>query len=159
MAVYAGNGIPELQVEKLIYFAMSVFWRAGAHVWRRNGQELHIELGPFLEPTRRFLLGEDRFPARTGLAIRVSGLSKMLETAHLPESQRENGYHAHGFSIPGLAFLLTTGQLVPNAFLQSATAPSPERFVAICPAADVEDLLNMAKAARRSRPISGRLGG
>jgi len=69
---YAGAEIPSLDMEKLIYFGMSMFWRASVHKWTLFDGEVHIPLGEAEERLRRFLLGEGGLPADTLLNIMVS---------------------------------------------------------------------------------------
>src|SRR5580765_3136635 len=46
-AIYAGDSIPGLDMDALVYFGMSVFWRGAACEWRgRRGVFEGIKLGP-----------------------------------------------------------------------------------------------------------------
>jgi hypothetical protein len=57
-AYYSSVTMPAINMTALVYFAMSMFWRASAHIWRNvSGFMEGIELGPFEEPIRKFLLG------------------------------------------------------------------------------------------------------
>jgi hypothetical protein len=56
--IYSTSMIPDLNMEAIIYFASSVFWRAGAHRWRRDRMIINIDLGKYEEPLRLFLRGE-----------------------------------------------------------------------------------------------------
>jgi hypothetical protein len=59
---YAGTEIPSLDMDKLIYFGMSMFWRASVHKWILSDGEVHVPLGEAEEPLRLFLLGEGGLP-------------------------------------------------------------------------------------------------
>lgn len=158
LLVYRAARIPEIDCQKLVYFAMSVFWRAGAHSWPWQGDCLHIDLGAYLEPIRVFLMGLAAFPPRTALVVRVSGLDKFQEKTLLPQSRNEDGYHSHFFMIPGLTFIVAVGGRIPSDALASSTAPAPECFVAINPRSEIEELMSMSKAVRSVRSPKGYKG-
>lgn len=140
VAVYRASSIPEIDAKQLIYFGMSVFWRAGAHSWKRAKDHIHISLGPYLESLRLFLLDQAPFPPKMVLAVRVRSTDALAASANYPISENREGYHVHQFSIPGLVFSLLVGRKVPDADLYYCTAPSLERFIGISPESDREDL-------------------
>src|SRR5208282_3621628 len=85
ISVFRGIEVPG--IEQLIYFGMSVFWRAAAHEWNVLGKDYKISLGPYEEPIRRYLLGETAFPGKVTLSVRVSdGEDRFLNLAYAPES-------------------------------------------------------------------------
>ncbi len=55
---YAAFRNPEIEVDKLIHFAMGVYWKASVHSWTGSSREPRIELGPYREKVRTFLRGE-----------------------------------------------------------------------------------------------------
>jgi hypothetical protein len=155
MVLYTGSAIPEINCDRLIYFAMSVFWRAAAHAWPEGKDRFGIDLGPFREPFRLFLLDQAAFPDNCALAVRVSGLTEFLDRAWFPQSAKKQGFHVHQFSIPGLTFLLATGQRVPRGFIDASTAPSPQRYLAIYTKAEVADLMEAARIAQTASVAKG----
>src|SRR5207342_2250884 len=63
MAMYSGPAVG-IDVEKLAYFALSVFWRASVYRWRApHGGTVWNCLGTYEEPIRHYLLGAAGFPA------------------------------------------------------------------------------------------------
>lgn len=65
---------PAFDLERLIYLAASIFWRASVHHWR--GSE-HLMTRALVSPSleeglRRFLLHEDQFPTQAVLLISVT---------------------------------------------------------------------------------------
>ncbi|HEX8881806.1 MAG TPA: hypothetical protein VF749_17310 [Candidatus Acidoferrum sp.] len=46
LRIYASSRNPAIKIEKLIHFAMGVFWKASIHSWRGDSKELQIDLGP-----------------------------------------------------------------------------------------------------------------
>jgi hypothetical protein len=154
VTVYAASQIPGVNCPALIYFALSVFWRAAAHIWKLGSNSYHNDLGPYEEPIRLFLLGA-RFPENVSLSTRVSCLDSLHERLLLPFSERGNGYHMHCFGIPGIVFTLLVGKRIPPAFYRLSTAPNVEVILAINPEAEMEDLRAAGRIARSMRVPKG----
>ena len=153
--VYSGSNVPGISSDRLVYFAASIFWRAAVHTWRHENKFHHMELGPYEECFRRFLLEEGQFPEHALLAIRVSGLDTLHEIMLLPVSITESGYHKHIFRIPGLTFILYVGKQIPRAFFDLSIAPNPEHIIAVHPMSEIEELLEMSKVVNRIRQPKG----
>lgn len=104
LKVYAGAEIPELDMDKIVYFGASVFWRAAAAKWTILGESVHIALGRYEESLRAFLLDNGPFPREMVLSVIVSELEQ-LDVCLLPVSSRtKSRLHRHRFIIPGLTF-------------------------------------------------------
>ena len=153
--VYKAAEIPRIDCHKLIYFAVSVFWRAGAHEWPWQGGYVHSGFGSYLEPMRLFLLEEQSFPAGMALSVWVSSLDQFLEITELPTAAKAGGYHIHRFKIAGLAFVLFVGGRIPAEFIRTSAAPAPECFIPISPNHDIEELIKMSKYVRSVKPPKG----
>jgi hypothetical protein len=98
-------------LERLIYFGASVFWRASVHHWSRA---LHLTKRAPLTPAiqerlRLFLMHEDGFPIDAVLLISVTA-SKPLAHCILPSpmvrASRDATANGYSFAIPGLQFRL-----------------------------------------------------
>ncbi len=144
--IYAASRIPEIDTRSLEYFAMSMFWRAGAHSWRFGERRISINLGPYTESIRTFLLDQTPFPDHMTLAVMVGIEDLMIEWALNPISHNEDGFHSHMFTIPGITFSLTVGGRIPNEFLDVNFAPFSERFIVVYPAAERRQLAELSKA-------------
>ena len=136
--LYRASSIPEIQTDHLVYFGLSVIWRAGVHDWRAGHKTLHLELGPYLEPLRQFLRDEAAFPEGMVLAVSVSSID-YFPVVNNPESQKASGFRVHGFTVPGLNFLLFVGKIL-DVDRRHSTAPSPGRYIGIAPSLDHEHL-------------------
>ena len=136
MRAYDASLIPEMDCDKLIFFAMSVFWRAGATTWPYGRKSIHIDLGSFLEPIGLFLLG-GAFPEKMLLDVEVSSWKdyRISDRIALPESTNQQGFWSHHFMIPGLTFVLCVGSKIPP--IQFCMAPGPRRFISTSPDRDV----------------------
>jgi hypothetical protein len=68
---YSGRQIG-LDVQKLVYFAVSMVWRGGVHPWRTiDRQTSQLAVGSHMEEMRRFLMGEIPLPREIGLLVIV----------------------------------------------------------------------------------------
>jgi hypothetical protein len=73
MSVYLTAQYPEMEVGKIIHFALGLFWKASVHSWKKDSTEPRIELGPYSEAIRRWLLNECGFPMSLYLIVIVAG--------------------------------------------------------------------------------------
>jgi len=120
VTIIPSRAAQDIELEKLIYFAISVFWRAGAHLWKQIDPN-QISLGPYEEHLRLFLLAEALFPKSAALVVNVTDSSKPFLAAAYPYSGRLEAVRQHRFSIPGIAFWLYLGRL-PTAMTQLCAA-------------------------------------
>jgi hypothetical protein len=114
--VYAGRKIGAFDVDKLIYFGMSVFWRGAAREWRSSTGAVAplVDLRDHFEPIRQFLLG-GQFPDDVFMAIMIHNL-KPPGNAVLPVSLAKGQYgDFYWFYVNGLGFTLYLGKETPSA--------------------------------------------
>jgi hypothetical protein len=139
--LYAGEKVKALDVDKIVYFALSVFWRGAVHEWKSS---LHtkapdVHLCAYEEPIRQFLLGLS--PLSDDIALHVlvcpsgSVLNAMLVPweAHLPECSR------FIFYVSGLCFVLHFDYRLPQSVRQTCAYHSPDRVVWV--SAEFEDVI------------------
>jgi hypothetical protein len=133
IATYSGINTPGIEIDKLIYFAVSVFWRAAATDWDVCGRTLHrLPLGPYEGTLRDFLMDEGPFPEDATLVIFVASEEKPLRGACFPiGSKAEGKYFKYNFHIPGLGFALSLGKLIPQAIREMCAVRSPNRIVVL----------------------------
>ena len=141
--IYSFAGIPEIDCTALIYFAASVFWRAGAHTWRTKRRSVHIDLGPYEERFRPFLLGQAQFPQTAALALVV--LEGGGAYAINPLSRNDDGYHEHQFTIPGMTFTLYVGGRLREELVLMNLAPARQRYAFIYPRAEDMRIARLAE--------------
>ena len=60
--VYFAANTPQVLCDKVIHFAMGVFWKAAVHPWNPGKNEPLIGLREYAEPIRRYLRGEAPYP-------------------------------------------------------------------------------------------------
>ena len=109
-SIIDGRTVPGVDVGQLVYFGVSVFWRASARKWDALDHSIELSLGPYREKLRRFLLRQEAFPEQAVLIVNVSAAPPRLLGATFPYSNRVNGIWQHRFSLPGMAFWLHLGQ-------------------------------------------------
>jgi hypothetical protein len=154
--VYSAASIREIDSESLIYFALSVLWRAAVHEWRIGGLRVNISLGPYEEKIRRFLMDESGFPEQASLQVLVGIESRMSEIAFNPVSGNDDGFHHHKFGIPGITFLFFVGGRLPRDYVSASFAPAPEHYLSIYPTAEqrqLSELYRLFRSARQWTPV------
>lgn len=52
----------QINADYYVYFASSILWRAGAHVWRKGSNKVTVKLGYYEEQLRLYLLGQTSLP-------------------------------------------------------------------------------------------------
>lgn len=121
--VYQGEAVPGADLPQLTYFASSMLWRASVPGWRLGREPVErIELGPFGEQLRLYLLDKAEFPKHVVLNVFVS---KTANARHnlatvLPHPLIRNAdYKSYRLNVPGLTFWMSFGQRIP-ADLRSA---------------------------------------
>lgn len=131
--VYEAAALPAIRVDTLVYFALSVFWRAAVHTWKTPGGDVKIELGPYEEAIRLYLLDKSKFPVNVIVTIRVSNFHQLLWP---PTEKRRPGFRMFTFGIPGLVFDMAAGAKIPTEFYTISTQPNPLKFVWMVQAQD-----------------------
>lgn len=96
--------------EALATFALSIFWRSSLDGWNwPNRQSARIELGPYQEELRQFLLGDLPTPPHCMLMAVVASEPGENELVMLPYSGRGSGGRVHLCTILGVTFQLFVG--------------------------------------------------
>jgi len=120
--------IPGLDVGKLVYFAVSVFWRAAVHAWRigKRKDTKRLDLGPFAEALRPYLLGEASLPDETAVMVAISDSleSRYNAIAEFPALGNRTEYRTYRLAIPGCLFVMFVGKAVPIDIRRMATSGS-----------------------------------
>jgi hypothetical protein len=150
--IFKASAVPEIAITPIIYFGLSVFWRAAVRDWRLPGVPIiRIDLGPYEEPLRRYLLAESAFPDRMALNVGVSSTTDVASYFILPMSGNDSGFHYHKFSVPGMQFLLFVGSRMPAEFQVINTAPATESLISVYPRAEQMEIADLAQLLQRRR--------
>jgi hypothetical protein len=128
-SVHSCADIYRIDLNKILYFALSVFWRASVHTWRVQDREVRINLGPYTEPIRRFLRRTGGFPHNTFLVVTVMPAPESAFVLIPPVRLLPRDFHLFVFYIPGVQFLLCTGSRVPDHFKDACIQHSPKHLI------------------------------
>lgn len=157
-AVFSAAAIPEIDMDALVYFALSVFWRSSAHQWRNiKGVMDGIKLGPYEEPIRQFLLGGP-FPADIVVQVAVWPTKDVVRAAYTPRRGRAPGYHVFNFMIPGIEFRLLTGKQIPEDVQMSCSHGSPQKLIYSTMQTVSETIKTFGQIMEHSKPSKKLLG-
>jgi hypothetical protein len=109
---YELGATPDIDREKLGYFALSVFWRASVHIWRERGEEpVTLDLGKvYNESFRQYLLGQAGFPADVVLLVVACTDALSQDTFCVPSLGSRNVERTYSFMAKGLNFLMIVGK-------------------------------------------------
>ncbi len=114
-AIYPADRLTGVNIEHLVYFGLSVFWRSAVHPWRTVGNNLEpMELGPYEEPIRRFLLGTSEFPEHAVLWVVLWHGRQPIPSLLTPMQGQPCEFRSYLFYVPGIDFVLLLGQRIPD---------------------------------------------
>jgi hypothetical protein len=81
---YDGRTISGVGLDRLVYFAASVFWRAALDGWRiGKGRPSRLLLGPYEEELRLFLMREAPFPRNVMFVVTISAAQDDLNNRNI----------------------------------------------------------------------------
>lgn len=136
LTTYAAGRIPDINVDKLEYFTLSVFWRAAVHDWKPifGEQYQRLELGPYEENLRLYLLG-GRFPDNVITIISVYEEKEFIRAMFPPSAgvPHANEGRPYSFLIPGIQFTMTVGREMTAATREFNSHLEPERRIFMSP--------------------------
>jgi hypothetical protein len=137
LTTYAAGTIAEIDVDKLEYFALSVFWRAAVHDWKPIFGEKYerLELGPYRERLREFLFGIAPFPSNVITMVSVYEEEEFVRSMFLPSAgtpRREEG-RPYSFLIPGIQFSMVLGNRLRAESRELSSHLKPERRIFMSP--------------------------
>src|SRR6266513_2514029 len=114
--IYHAASIPGLNVSALAHFACGMFWRASVHQWEKCRG---INLGPYEEQLRRYLLGEAQFPPDCALLVSVpANPTAFVGLSLVPYGARKGNHHCWKLVVLGVAFHLLVGRQIPRTLRQ-----------------------------------------
>lgn len=137
LTTYAAGAIAEIDVDKLEYFALSVFWRAAVHDWKPIVGEKYerLELGPYRERLREYLLGIAPFPPNVITMISVYEEEEFVSSMIPPSAgtPRQEEGRPYSFLIPGIQFSMALGNRLRTESRELSSHLRPERRIFMSP--------------------------
>jgi len=130
--VYAGRKIKAFDLDHLIYFGMSVFWRGAAREWKSSlgGMAPPVNLGEYYEPIRQFLLGGP-FPDDVVILVYIHNLKPAMNAATTVLLAKNKMAEFRWFYLNGLGFELYLGKEIPKQIRQLCAYHSSDGFVMV----------------------------
>jgi hypothetical protein len=130
--VYAARKNKKFNMDQLIYFGMSIFWRGAAREWKSSLGAIAppVDLGRYYEPIRQFLLGGP-FPDDVAILIYIHDLKPAMNVATTVLSARDQLGEFLWFYLNGVGFKLYAGKKIPNEIRQLCSCHSPDGFVIV----------------------------
>jgi len=155
--IYCASSVPGVSIEKIVYFCVSVFWRASVRSWESSGHKYEaISLGPkYREQLRQYLMGEADFPQAATVMLIVSQLQRPVIVFNFPDTIRVDSRHCHTLHIPGLTLQLSLGsQFEPGAF-DTCIVRSPFHPIFVCQDGDARVQRNVFRLMGKVAPSWG----
>jgi hypothetical protein len=125
--VYFAANNPQIQCDKVVHFAMGVFWKAAFHPWIPGGKEPLIDLREYAQPIRRYLRGEAPYPDEMILNVGVLP----TPVRHLAINAPYQGSHATVtnflFYAVGIEFALLVGKGITDEEKEGSLTDNPGR--------------------------------
>ena len=128
---YSGSAIG-VDTDKLAYFALSVVWRAAVHQWKspHSNQPIYsINVGPFLEPMRRYLLGTGPFPADVAVNVIVATDDQSQRTAYTPSLAAGASCMTFGLLVCGIHFAISMANPLPSLNRKGCCYNTPDHLI------------------------------
>jgi hypothetical protein len=130
---YITCGAKDIDHEKLVHLALSVFWRGAVKVWTRSGDTTDpLDLGPFEEPIRLFLLGKAPYPTDIAVIASLWPFEQILTGIYHPRHARPDealGFCDLFFYIPGMSFNLIARENLSPASRHLCMYSGPRRLM------------------------------
>lgn len=114
--LYDVTSISTFDIDKILYFGLSIFWRGAVHEWETTAglKALPVELCAYAEPIRRFLMGEQSAPHNVVLTVDIWHAKKVLQAAYAPAPSHLSQCQKYWFYIPGMIFSFYFGDGIPG---------------------------------------------
>jgi hypothetical protein len=112
-AIFAGADNSEIDVPKLIHFAIGVYFKAAVHSWQKDETEPWLKLEPAdVEALRRYVQGEAPLPSHIALEVTVDSSPIVWPAFRFPWRATDDRFPNYCLYVPGVLFNLYIG---PNA--------------------------------------------
>jgi hypothetical protein len=104
--IFYVRNLPNVKVNEIVHFGMGMFFKAAVHSWAKDRVEPRINLEPYTEMLRLWLLGKGKFPSDMYLVVQIAPPDR-AQIGLFPPYEAED--HAFYVYVPGLLFMLNVG--------------------------------------------------
>jgi hypothetical protein len=153
--IYGAARNPSIDVNKIVHFAMGVFWKASVHSWTANCDTPRIELGPYRDNVRDFLRGDAPFPKNVSLNLFVEPRNCALIWIAEPARGKAEAYRNFSFYVPGIRFDLYVGKQIRDENRQLCFYANPAHPIVVYDSS--HRLLGLMKEKERTAHKSRRM--
>jgi hypothetical protein len=133
--LYACRARTDVDTAKLGYFALSVLWKACAHVWTTPyGASTPLCLGPYEETLRKYLVGESPFPDKVALLVTVCTdifSQQILYDPHPRKTTSYQPYRIYDFLVCGIHFRISMGSRIPIEFRELCCVRGAAQWIVV----------------------------
>jgi hypothetical protein len=128
--LYSGRKIRAFDMQQIIYFGMSIFWRGAAREWKSSLGRVAspVDLGEYYDPIRRFLLGGP-YPDDVVILVYVHNLKPVGNAVTTVLSAKNQLAEFSWFYLNGLGFALYCGKDIPKQIRQMCAHGSSDGLV------------------------------
>lgn len=155
LKVYSAAQIPQINVEKLAYFAASIIWRAAIHNWRFGKQEIRrFYLGTrYMEELRQYLLGESSFPQNSVVWVSIISEPKLWGSFVAPYGEKFNQCWRYKFPFLGISFMFFLGKLIDPQIRSMCTLRSERKLLYTGDQDNEMVIRDLGRVISKSRPV------
>ncbi|MCU1249937.1 MAG: hypothetical protein JWQ49_2966 [Edaphobacter sp.] len=127
--VYAARQVLGVDVEQLIYFAASLFWRAGVADWKvKFADAPKIDIDPSLMTAlQQYLLALSPFPSQASIFVAVDATTAPWRAMWSPIKQNDRPQLRYSLYIPGI--IMELGVDLPPALRVPSISDATEIIV------------------------------
>ena len=150
LTAYASATNPEIDVPKLIHFAIGIFWKASVHSWLGVSDEPRIDLGDYGDALRLYLLGQADIPKNIALCVSVDSAPTRLLGMLDPYQCSNPNFKKFCLFVPGVFFQLFIGVGVQEALAASCVNANPRSPII------VEELSKVVRRIMREKSAAAR---
>ncbi len=155
-SIYDTVGLAGVDQQRLVYFGASIFWRASIQDWHLVESGPKLELGPYEEQLRLFLLGRADFPTDAAFVLSMSGEKDVRASsmAIFPYYKNHNkDCRQYNFTMNGLTFDLFVGNSLPPACRGMCLLRSPNQPVFMAALMDSQVIKEFGTMLATAKPV------
>jgi hypothetical protein len=127
-------GLHDVGIEKLLYFAASVFWRGAVHEWPDpEGVPVPtLDLGSdYVDGLNLYLRGKKPFPSELYVTVMLWPFQKVPPGLIFPDTYPNATWKRFWFYISGVGFVLDVEPGVPEDVKKYSTSGSAQRLITV----------------------------
>jgi hypothetical protein len=142
-------------MERLVYFALSIFWRGAVHEWEadQGRTPFKVELCGYEEPIRQYLLGLAPVPSEVALTVMIWPYTKSFIAGLVPRPAHQRDFQRYWFFVCGLGFVLNFGENLPTDVKRTCSYHSPQKIITVSKEF-ANDVIQLLRDELRSSDLS-----